>query len=330
LVIDTPVYITHMSFGVLSREVKIALAKGSAAAKTAMCSGEGGILEDELQAAHKYIFEYVPNQYSVTDENLQRVDAIELKIGQSAKPGMGGHLPGNKVTAEIAAVQGRAEGADIISPARFEDIRTRDDLKRQVDRLRERSGGKPIGVKIAAGNVEADLAFALSAEPDFITVDGRAGATGAAPKTVKDATSIPTIFAICRARKFLDERNADNVSLMITGGLRISSDFAKAIALGADAVAIGTAALIACGCQQYRICNTGKCPVGITSQNPDLRARLQIDESARRWENFLTVCTEELKTFARLTGNDDIHRLAIPDLCTTNSEISNHTDIEHA
>ena len=330
LVIDTPVYVTHMSFGALSREVKIALAKGSAAAKTAMCSGEGGILEGEFQAAHKYIFEYVPNQYSVTDENLRRVDAIEIKIGQSAKPGMGGHLPGNKVTAEIAAVRGRAEGADIISPARFEDIRTQNDLKRKVDWLRARSGGKPIGVKVAAGNVEADLEFALSAGPDFITVDGRAGATGAAPKVVKDATSIPTIFALYRARKFLNERKADNVSLMITGGLRISSDFAKAIALGADAVAIGTAALIACGCQQYRICNTGRCPVGITSQDPQLRARLQIDESARRLENFLRVCTEELKTFARLTGNDDVHGLSINDVFTTNSEISNHTDIEHA
>jgi len=330
LVIDTPVYITHMSFGALSREVKIALAKGSAAVRTAMCSGEGGILEDEFQAAYKYIFEYVPNQYSVTDENLQRVDAIEIKIGQSAKPGMGGHLPGNKVTSEIAAVRGRAEGKDIISPARFDEIKTPDDLKRKVAWLRERSGGKPIGVKIAAGNLEADLNFALPAKPDFITVDGRAGATGAAPKVIKDATSVSTIFALCRARKFLDERKADNVSLVITGGLRISSDFAKAIALGADAIAVGTAALIACGCQQYRICNTGRCPVGITSQDPDLRARFEIDESSKRLEKFLKVCTEELKTFARLTGNDDVHGVSLNDVFTTNSEISNHTDIEHA
>ena len=267
-----------MSFGALSREIKIALAKGSAAVGTAICSGEGGILEDELQAAHKYIFEYVPNQYSVTDENLQRVDAIEIKIGQSAKPGMGGHLPGNKVTAEIAAVRGRPEGRDIISPARFDDIRTPDDLKRKVDWLREKSGGKPIGIKIAAGNIEADLEFAVHAEPDFITLDGRAGATGAAPKFVKDATSIPTIFALCRARRFLDERQLDNISLVVTGGLRISSDFAKALALGADAVAIATAALMAAGCQQYRICNTGRCPVGVTSQDPQLRGRLKIDQ----------------------------------------------------
>lgn len=219
---------------------------------------------------------------------------------------------------------------DIISPARFDEFKTPENLKQKVAWLRERSGGKPVGVKIAAGNLEADLEFALSADPDFVTVDGRAGATGAAPKVVKDATSIPTIFALCRARKLLDERNADNVSLMITGGFRISSDFAKAIALGADAVAIGTAAMIACGCQQYRICNTGRCPVGITPQDPELRARLQIDQSAKRLENFLRVCTEELKTFARLTGNDDVHGMSLGDVFTTNSEISRHTDIEHA
>jgi glutamate synthase domain-containing protein 2 len=329
LIIDTPIYVTHMSFGALSREIKIALAKGSAAVRTAICSGEGGILEDERDGAYKYIFEYVPNRYSVTDENLHSVDAIEIKIGQSAKPGMGGHLPAGKVTREIAAVRGRPEGTDIISPARFEDVRTADDLKRKVEWLREKSDGRPIGVKIAAGNIEADIDIALHAGSDFITVDGRAGATGAAPKLVKDATSIPTIFALCRARKHLDERQAGNVSLLITGGLRVSSDFAKALALGADAVAIGTAALMAGGCQQYRICNTGRCPVGVTSQDPELRGRLEIERSARRIENFLRVSIEELKTFARLTGNDDVHKLSISDLCTMNSEISSHTEIEH-
>jgi glutamate synthase domain-containing protein 2 len=169
----------------------------------------------------------------------------------------------------------------------------------------------------------------MHARPDFITLDGRAGATGAAPKFVKDATSIPTIFAICRARRFLNERGLDNISLVITGGLRVSADFAKALALGADAVAVASAALMAAGCQQYRICNTGRCPVGVTSQDPQLRERLEIDQSAKRLENFLRVSTEELKTFARLTGHDDVHKLAMSDICTMNSEISNHTDIEH-
>jgi glutamate synthase domain-containing protein 2/rubredoxin len=329
LVIKTPIYITHMSFGALSREIKVALAKGSSAVKTAMCSGEGGILDESLGNAHKYIFEYVPNQYSVTDHYLQRVDAIEIKIGQSAKPGMGGHLPGNKVTKEIAEVRGFPEGVDIISPSHFVDIKNKDDLREKVDWLREQSGGKPIGIKIAAGHIEADLEVALYARPDFLTIDGRPGATGAAPKFVKQATSIPTIFAICRARKYLDEKGVDGVTLLVTGGFRISSDFAKALALGADGVAIGTAALMAAACQQYRICHTGKCPMGVATQDPELRARLDIEKSAQRLENFLKASTGELKNFARMTGNDDVHSLSISDVCTTNSEISSHTDIEH-
>lgn len=329
LVIETPIYISHMSFGALSKEAKTALAKGSAAIKTLICSGEGGILPEEFDAAYRYIFEYVPNQYSVTEENLKKVDAIEIKIGQSAKPGLGGHLPGKKVTSEIALIRGFKEGEDILSPSHFKDIRTREDLKNRVEWLRETSAGRPIGIKLAAGDIEADLEFAIYAGPDFITIDGRAGATGSAPKFVKASTSIPTLFAIYRARKFLGENDATDISLTITGGLRISSDFAKALALGADAVAISTSALIAIGCQQYRVCNTGKCPMGIATQDPELRRRLDIDQAAKNLENFLRVSTEELKDFARLTGNNDVHELAISDLCTTSSEISNYTTISH-
>mgnify|MGYP001816061708 FL=1 len=329
LVIETPIYISHMSFGALSKEAKIALAKGSAAVQTIICSGEGGILPAEFDAAYRYVFEYVPNQYSVTEDNLKNVDAIEIKIGQSAKPGMGGHLPGNKVTSEIAKIRGFKEGEDIISPSHFEDIRSREDLKQRVDWLRKTSAGRPIGIKLAAGDIERDLEFAVYAGPDFITIDGRAGATGSAPKFVKASTSIPTLFAIYRARKYLVENDITDISLMITGGLRISSDFAKALALGADAVAISTSALIAIGCQQYRVCNTGKCPMGIATQDPELRRRLDIDLAAQRLENFLRISTEELKDFARLTGNDDVHGLAVSNLCTTSSEISNYTAIAH-
>jgi len=329
LAIDMPVYVTHMSFGALSKEAKLALAKGSAAVGTAMCSGEGGILPESLAAAHKYIFEYVPNRYSVTDENLRAVAAIEIKIGQSAKPGMGGHLPGENVTDEIARVRGFPAGRSISSPAHFDDIRDGDGLRDKVRWLREKSGGKPIGIKLAAGHIEDDLQVALYAEPDFITLDGRPGATGAAPKFVKAATSVPTVFALHRARKYLDDQGARSVSLVITGGLRTSADFAKAFALGADAVAIGTAAMIACGCQQYRVCNTGRCPVGIATQDPELRARLDVDESARRVANYLRVCNEELRQFARLTGNANVHDLSVVDLCTTSSEIAEPTALRH-
>ena len=177
--------------------------------------------------------------------------------------------------------------------------------------------------------MEADLDFAVNTKPDFITIDGRPGATGAASKFIKESTSIPTIFALYRAKKYFEKNNIDGISLIITGGLRISSDFAKAIAIGADAIAIGSAALIACGCQQYRLCHTGKCPVGITTQDPELRKRFNVSFSAKKLENFLRVSTDELKTYARITGNDSIHKLSIRDICTINSEISQHTEIEH-
>ncbi|HWS21533.1 MAG TPA: glutamate synthase-related protein [Methanoregula sp.] len=329
MVIETPVFVTHMSFGALSKEVKIAIAQGTAAAHTAMGSGEGGILPEERRQAYRYILEYVPNRYSITDENLKSADAIEIKIGQSAEPGMGARLPAQKVTAEIAEIRGYPQGTDIISPAAYDDIRTREDLKKKVRWLRETSMGKPIGVKIAAGDIEADLAEILYAEPDFITVDGRPGATGAALKYIKDSTSVPAIFALYRARKYLDRNNGKDISLIITGGLRVSSDFAKALCLGADAIAIGTAALMACACQQYRLCNTGNCPVGVTTQKPELRGRLDPALSAKRLEQFLNVSTEELRDFARLTGNNDVHALSIRNICTTNSEISGYTDIPH-
>ena len=329
MVLDMPVYISHMSFGALSKETKIAMAKGSAMAGTAMCSGEGGILPEEKAAAYKYIFEYVPNLYSVTDENLKTADAIEIKIGQGTKPGMGGHLPGSKVTPEIAEIRNKPLGKDVISPSKFPGIDTKDDLKKLVSELRERSEGRPIGIKIAAGRIEKDLEFCVYAEPDFITIDGRGGATGASPAIIRDSTSVPTVYALYRARKYLDSVNA-RIDLVITGGLRVSSDFAKAIAMGADAVAIASAAMVAAACQQYRICGTGMCPVGVATQDEELRGRLSIDIAAKRVENYLKCSAEELRTFARITGNTDIHGLSVDDLCTINGEISEHTNIAHA
>lgn len=329
MVLDMPVYISHMSFGALSKETKIAMARGSAAAGTAMCSGEGGILPEEKAAAYKYIFEYVPNLYSVTEENLKTSDAIEIKIGQGTKPGMGGHLPGGKVTPEIAKIRNKPLGQDVISPSRFPGIDSAEDLKNLVGELRRRSEGRPIGIKIAAGRIERDLEFCVYAEPDFITIDGRGGATGASPAIIRDSTSVPTIYALYRARKYLDAVGAD-IDLVITGGLRVSSDFAKAIAMGADAVAVASAAMVAAACQQYRICGTGMCPVGVATQDEELRKRLHIDAAAKRVENYLKCSAEELRTFARITGNTDIHGLSVEDLCTISDEIADHTDIPHA
>ena len=329
MVLETPVYVSHMSFGALSKEAKTALSKGSAMAGTAMCSGEGGILPEEKAAAYRYIFEYIPNKYSVTDENLKTSDAIEIKIGQGTKPGMGGHLPGSKVTPEIAAIRGKKVGEDIQSPSRFPEIHSKDDLKEMVSMLRERSGGRPVGVKISAGNIEQDLEYCVYAGPDFITIDGRGGATGSSPLFLRDASSVPTIYALARARKYLDNVQSD-IDLVITGGLRISADIAKALAMGADAVAVASAALIAAGCQQYRICGSGYCPVGIATQNPELRKRLNVDAAAARVANYLILTTQELVTFGRISGVSDIHGLAPVNLITTDENIAKYTGIRHA
>ena len=329
MVLEGPVYISHMSFGALSREIKVALAKGSAMARTAMCSGEGGILPEEKANAYKYIFEYIPNKYSVTDENLRTSDAIEIKIGQGTKPGMGGHLPGEKVTPEIAALRGKQPGEEVQSPSRFAEINSKEDLKAMVDMLRERSGGRPIGVKIAAGRIERDLEHCVFAQPDFITIDGRGGATGSSPYLLRESPSVPTVFALARARKYLDSIGSD-IDLVITGGLRVSSDFAKALALGADAVAVASAGLIAAACQQYRICGSGNCPVGVATQDPELRQRLEVEAAAQRVANFLNVSFAELKTFARITGHSSLKELSVADLVTLNDDIAKYTPIPHA
>ena len=330
LIAENPIFISHMSFGALSAETKLALAKASSMSGSVQESGEGGILPEERAAANKYIFEYIPNKYSVTDENLRNSDAIEIKIGQGTKPGMGGHLPAEKVTPEIAAIRSKPLGQDIHSPSKFPEIKTKEDLKALVAELRSRSDGRPIGIKIAAGRIERDLEFCVFAEPDFITIDGRGGGTGASPYLLREATSVPTIYALYRARKYLDSVGARNISLIITGGLRVSSDFAKAIAMGADAVAVGTGALIAAACQQYRICGSGKCPMGIATQDPELRARLKVDVAAQRVANYLNVSLAELRSYARITGHKRLHDLSVNDLCTISREISEHTNIPHA
>lgn len=329
MILESPIYISHMSFGALSKEIKIALAKGAAMAKTAMCSGEGGILSEERNASYKYIFEYIPNKYSVTDENLQNSDAIEIKIGQGTKPGMGGHLPGEKVTAEIAAIRGKTVGKDIQSPSKFPELKTKEDLKDMVTMLRERSLGRPIGIKIAAGRIERDLEYCVFAKPDFITIDGRGGATGSSPFFLREASSVPTVYALYRARKYLDSVGVD-IDLVITGGLRVSADFIKALAMGADAIAVASAPLIAAACQQYRICGSGTCPVGIATQEGNLRSRVKVDACAKRVANFLEVSRKELETFARITGYKDVHQLSVEDLVTTSREISEHTNVPHA
>ncbi len=328
LVLEMPFYVSHMSFGALSREAKIALAKGSSIVGTAMCSGEGGMLPESRKAAEKYIYELGTAAFSHNDEVIKQADAVELKIGQGVKPGLGGHLPGYKVTEEIARIRGIKPGEDSVSPGRFSGLNNLSDLKQKIAHIKKIIKGKPVGIKFAAGHIEKDLEFALKAEPDFITIDCRGGATGSSPRFLKDNVGIPPLFVIRRARKYLDKVKSD-VNLCITGGFRDSSDIAKALALGADAIALATASLVSIGCIQAKVCHTGTCPAGITTQNQELRELFDEENALKGFRNFYLVTNDELKVFARSNGVDDVHKLNIKDLITDSRVVADYTDIDH-
>ena len=328
LELEMPFYVSHMSFGALSREAKIALAKGTSLVGTAMCSGEGGMLPEARKAATKYIYELGTAAFSHIDSIIKQADAVEIKIGQGVKPGLGGHLPAHKVTDEIAKIRGLKPGEASVSPGRLSGVNNLEDLQKIVAHIKEITGGKPVGIKFAAGRIEEDLGFALKAEPDFITIDCRGGATGSSPKFLKDNVGVPPIFVIRRARKYLDNVNSD-VTLCITGGFRDSSEIAKAIALGADAIALATASMIAIGCIQAKVCHTGTCPVGIATQDEQLRKLFDEGEALRQFKNFYNATNDELKVFARTNGVNNIHNLGVTDLVTDSTVVAEFTDIEH-
>ncbi len=328
LELELPFYVSHMSFGALSKEAKIALATGATESGTAIGSGEGGMLPEERKAASKYIYEIGTAGFSFQESAIRQAEAVEIKFGQAAKPGMGGHLPAEKVTEEIAKIRGLQPGEDFISPNRQPDVNSVSDLKEMIGKLREINSGKPVGVKFTAGHVKEDLKFVLAAGPDFITIDCRGGATGAAPAFIRDHVCLPPIYALRKARRYFNDVES-KVTLCVAGGFRDSTDVAKALALGADAVALATAALIAIGCQQYRICNTGGCPVGIATQDPELRKRFSIIKSAKRLTNFFTMSGEELKTMARINGRKSVHDLNLDDIFTISNEVAGNTDIEY-
>ena len=328
--LNIPLFVSDMSFGALSEEAKVALATGAELAGTGICSGEGGMLPEEQAANSRYFYELASAKFGYTEEQLEKVQAFHFKAGQAAKTGTGGHLPANKVTEKIAAVRGIEPGTAAVSPATFSDLHTPADYRKFADRVREVTGGIPIGFKLSANHIEADIAFALEASADYIILDGRGGGTGAAPLIFRDNISVPTIPALARARRYLDKHNRGDVTLIITGGLRTPADFVKAMCLGADGVALANSAIQAIGCIGARMCNTNNCPTGIATQKPELRALLNVEKGAARLERFLGASTELMQVLARACGHNNLQSFTASDVTTWHNEMAKLAGISFA
>ncbi|MCP5481426.1 MAG: alpha-hydroxy-acid oxidizing protein [Spirochaetales bacterium] len=325
-----PLFVSDMSFGALSEEAKVSLARGAELAGTGICSGEGGMLPEEQAANTRYFYELASAEFGFALEKLKHVQAFHFKGGQGAKTGTGGHLPGNKVQGKIAEVRNLKPGEPAISPSHFRTLSSATDFKKFGDRVRSETGGIPIGFKLSANHIEDNIDFAIEAGADYIILDGRGGGTGAAPLIFRDNISIPTIPALARARAHLDRLGKNDITLIITGGLRTAADFAKALALGADGVALSNAALQAIGCLGMRACHTNNCPVGIATQKPLLRARLEIEKSAEQLARFLESAVELMQVLARACGHDHLNKFEKRDLVTLDRDMAYLTGIEYA
>ena len=330
LKLDIPLFVSDMSYGALSEEAKIALARGAELAGTGICSGEGGMLPEEQNENSKYFYELASAQFGWKPELVEKVQAFHFKGGQGAKTGTGGHLPGEKVQGKIAEVRGLVEGQDAISPASFIDLDTPADFKRVADEVRERSGGIPIGFKLSANHIEDDIDFALEASADYIILDGRGGGTGAAPLIFRDHISVPTIPALARARKHLNNRVGNDVTLIITGGLRVAEDFSKAMALGADAIAVSNSAMQAVGCIAARMCNSNNCPVGVATQKPELRKMLDVQIGSEKLARYFEASVELMQVLARACGHKNLSDFNYNDITTWKREMAELSGIKFA
>ncbi len=330
LQLDIPLFVSDMSYGALSEEAKTALARGAELAGTGICSGEGGMLPEEQAENSRYFYELASAQFGWKPELVERVQAFHFKGGQGAKTGTGGHLPGEKVQGKIAEVRGLEPGQSAVSPSTFPELHTPQDFARIADEVRERSGGIPIGFKLSANHIEADIDFALEAGADYIILDGRGGGTGAAPLIFRDHISVPTIPALARARRHLDAKTGGEVSLVITGGLRVAEDFVKAMALGADAVAVSNSAMQAVGCIAARMCNSNNCPVGIATQKPELRKKLDVQIGAEKLARYFGASVELMQVLARACGHSSLSDLNADDITTWKREMADLSGVRFA
>ena len=323
-----PLFVSDMSFGSLSEPAKVSLARGAEMAGTAICSGEGGMLPEERAENSRYFYELASGKFGWSLEKTADVAAFHFKFGQGAKTGTGGHLPGKKVKGKIAIVRELEVGVDAISPSTFTDLKTTDDFREVAAQVREVSGGIPIGAKLSAQHIEADLDAAAEIGVDYVILDGRGGGTGAAPLVFRDHISVPTIPAVARARRHLDSIESD-ITLVATGGLRTHMDFVKALALGADAIALSNAPMQAIGCIGMRACNTDNCPVGIATQQEHFTSRLIVDEAAQRLERWFTASVELMKVMARACGYDSLAGFLPTDLTTFDRDLSHLAGIAY-
>ena len=341
LVLETPVYITGMSYGALSVSAKTALGKAASMVGSASCTGDGGMLPAEREASDKLIYQVLPSRYGFNPHHLVEAQAAEIVFGQGAKPGTGGMLMGVKVLDHIAESRDLPSGIDQRSPARHPDWLGPDDLAVKIEQIREATDGRiPVSVKLGACRVTDDVKLAAKAGADIVVVDSMLAGTGASGEALLDHSGIPTVPSIVMAREALRDMGLyGTVSLVASGGIRSGADMAKALALGADACAIGIGALVALNCNrdipeadfesevgvaagQCHHCQTGKCPVGIATQDPELEKRLDSSEGADRVANFLNSMTMEAALLTRSLGKGDVRSLEPEDMVALTIEAS--------
>jgi glutamate synthase domain-containing protein 2 len=310
--VEAPILFAAMSYGALNLNVHEALVRAAIECGTYFNCGEGGLHSNLRKYGNHIIVQVASGRFGVDLEYLNAGAAIEIKIGQGAKPGIGGHLPGEKVSEDIAMVRMIPAGTDALSPAPHHDIYSIEDLRQLIYALKEATEYmKPVSVKIAAVHNSAAIASGIArAGADIIVIDGFRGSTGAAPRVIRDNVGIPIELALASVDQRLREEGIrDEVSIIASGGIRSSADVVKAIALGADAVYIGTAALVAMGCTLCQRCYTGKCPWGIATSNPEIAKRLNSADAYRRVVNFMRAWSIEIKEMLGAMGIDSIESL---------------------